>query len=134
MIVEVAPPILYAMVGLHCPVADSLYQGAARPHFLVLVDLASPFPALFVAVTKIEAVDNILVENWNHHYGAGPVARRNMLVVQAAMSRGLFTGKGGLEGTRSASSKSPEFAQPHLSRVKPRSSPAKGCRFGCVCS
>ena len=28
----------------------------------------------------------------------------------------------------------PEFAQPHLSRVKARSSPARGYRFGCVCS
>ena len=29
---------------------------------------------------------------------------------------------------------SPEFAQPHLSRVKARSSPARGYKFGCVCS
>ena len=28
----------------------------------------------------------------------------------------------------------PEFAQPRLSRVKRRSSPAKGYKFGCVCS
>ena len=29
---------------------------------------------------------------------------------------------------------SPEFAQPRLSRVKARSSPARGYKFGCVCS
>ena len=35
----------------------------------------------------------------------------------------------------SASSKpTTEFAQPRLSRVKGRSSPARGCKFGCVCS
>ena len=28
----------------------------------------------------------------------------------------------------------PEFAQPRLSRVKRRSSPARGYKFGCVCS
>ena len=28
----------------------------------------------------------------------------------------------------------PEFAQPRLSRVKARSSPARGYKFGCVCS
>ena len=28
----------------------------------------------------------------------------------------------------------PEFAQPHLSRVKAWSSPARGCKSGCVCS
>ena len=28
----------------------------------------------------------------------------------------------------------PEFAQPRLSRVKVRSSPARGSKFGCVCS
>ena len=28
----------------------------------------------------------------------------------------------------------PEFAQPRLSRVKGRSSPARGYKFGCVCS
>ena len=28
----------------------------------------------------------------------------------------------------------PEFAQPRLSRVKRRSSPTRGCKFGCVCS
>ena len=28
----------------------------------------------------------------------------------------------------------PEFAQPRLSRVKARSSPTKGYKFGCVCS
>ena len=28
----------------------------------------------------------------------------------------------------------PKFAQPRLSRVKGRSSPARGCKFGCVCS
>ena len=28
----------------------------------------------------------------------------------------------------------PEFAQPHLSRVKGWSSPARGYKFGCVCS
>ena len=36
---------------------------------------------------------------------------------------------------RSASSKpTTEFAQPRLSRVKARSSPARGYKFGCVCS
>ena len=33
-----------------------------------------------------------------------------------------------------ALTKPPEFAQPRLSRVKVRSSPARGYKFGCVCS
>ena len=34
----------------------------------------------------------------------------------------------------SARSKPTEFAQPHYCRVKARSSPARGYKFGCVCS
>ena len=37
-------------------------------------------------------------------------------------------------GSREHPPKPPEFAQPRLSRVKERSSPSRGYKFGCVCS
>ena len=44
-------------------------------------------------------------------------------------------GSGAVRMQTSTSSKpTTEFAQPRLSRVKGRSSPARGCKFGCVCS
>ena len=47
----------------------------------------------------------------------------------------LVCAMGKIKGIFSASSKpTTEFAQPRLSRVKRRSSPARGYKFGCVCS
>ena len=43
----------------------------------------------------------------------------------------LGGGEGGVRGARRGG---PEFAQPRLGRVKRRSSPARGYKFGCVCS
>ena len=50
-----------------------------------------------------------------------------------ALSSSLNAGSGSLSPETAASSKpTTEFAQPCLSRVKRRSSPARGYKFGCV--
>ena len=41
---------------------------------------------------------------------------------------------GSQNGILARSKPTTKFAQPRSSRVKARSSPARGCKFGCVCS